>query len=421
MRHRILVTDGEERASLAVVRSLGRAGYDPIVCSGSGRSLAGASRSCVFDERVPDALLEEGAYVERVLEICSRWRPTFLIPMTDPANVAILPARERFGEVEILGPDSRSYERISDKRTLMRTASGLGIAVPSGLDLVSESELSDSAAASLSYPAVIKPSRSVSGVEGRRVRTGVAYASSPLALRSALGDLPPAAFPVLIQEKIEGPGVGLFLLRWDGRTLAASAHRRIREKPPTGGVSVYREAIEPDPHLLDRCERLLDEFEWRGVAMVEFKSCDRRGLPYLMEVNGRFWGSLQLAIDAGIDFPAALVGAALGGPHVPARPYRAGVRCRWFWGDVDHTLALLRGTPKPDLASRLRAVVRLFRPPTRRDRWEVLRVADPYPFVRETIEWLGRAWTALRRPRKGTAVAVGHDTSPSLFLGERQR
>ena len=37
--------------------------------------------------------------------------------------------------------------------------------------------------------------------------------------------------------------------------------------------------------------------------MVEFKHDERDGVPKLMEINGRFWGSLQLAIDAGVDFP----------------------------------------------------------------------------------------------------------------------
>lgn len=391
-----MVTDGAQRSALATVRSLGRAGHRPIVCSGSGRSLAGASRFCLADERVPDALEAEGAFVERLLEICSRWAPRALIPMTDASNVAILPVRDLFTDVEILAPDRESFDGISDKRALAETAREVGIAVPSCLALDAARELAESTAASLAFPTVVKAARSVAGRQGERVRTGVSYASTAEELLSVLADWPPAGYPILIQEKIEGPGIGIFLLRWNGRTLAAAAHRRIREKPPTGGVSVYREAIEPDPDLLNRCERLLDAFDWRGVAMVEFKRCDRTGVPYLMEVNGRLWGSLQLAIDAGIDFPAMLVAMAFGEPGIPPVTYRAGVRCRWFWGDVDHTLAILRGTPKPGLLVGLRAVARLFRPPTPRDRLEVLRVSDPRPFLRETRQWVGSAAAAIR-------------------------
>ena len=71
--------------------------------------------------------------------------------------------------------------------------------------------------------------------------------------------------------------------------------------------------------------------------MVEFKQDERDGLPKLMEINGRFWGSLQLAIDAGVDFPALLLQPPDALPSTPL-PYRVGVRNRWFWGDVDSLL-----------------------------------------------------------------------------------
>lgn len=394
MKHRIVVTDGAERSALATVRSLGRAGHEPIVCSTSGNSLAGASRFSLVDEKVGDALEEEGHFVERLLEVCSRWRPSALIPMTDASNVAVLPARERFGGVRILAPERESFDRICDKRTLSDTARDLGMAVPRRVDLDSAEELDRSGAGSLVFPLVIKAARSVAGGEGKRVRTGVSYAATERELMEVLSNWPPAAYPVLIQEKIDGPGIGIFLLRWEGCTLAAAGHRRIREKPPTGGVSVYREAVEPDPDLLALCERLLDAFDWRGVAMVELKRCSRTGVPYLMEVNGRLWGSLQLAIDAGIDFPALFVATALGETRIFPSSFRWGVRCRWFWGDVDHTIALLRGSPRPGPVGCLRAVLRLFRPSTPRDRLEVLRGSDPCPFLRETRDWLRSAWAS---------------------------
>ena len=43
---RVLVTDGNERAALAVTRALGREGVEVIVGAESERSLAGASRFC---------------------------------------------------------------------------------------------------------------------------------------------------------------------------------------------------------------------------------------------------------------------------------------------------------------------------------------------------------------------------------------
>ena len=121
--------------------------------------------------------------------------------------------------------------------------------------------------------------------------------------------------------------------------------------------------------------------------MVEFKEDRITGRRYLMEINGRFWGSLQLAVDAGVDFPTLLVSAALGGRPVPVTHYKLGVRERWWWGEVDHLLARLRGTSAPGQGSRANAV-RVFLRPGPGIRNEVLRADDPWPFVRETIAWL---------------------------------
>ena len=133
--------------------------------------------------------------------------------------------------------------------------------------------------------------------------------------------------------------------------------------------------------------------------MVEFKQDEGTGRFYLMEVNGRFWGSLQLAIDAGVDFPKLLVAAATGGLPAPALDYRIGVRSRWWWGDVDHLLARLRSRrsvlPADMEMGRLRAVLdflKLWRPG---DRSEVLRLSDPVPFARECVGWISEVTRSL--------------------------
>ena len=129
--------------------------------------------------------------------------------------------------------------------------------------------------------------------------------------------------------------------------------------------------------------------------MIEYKLDGATGVPYLMEINGRFWGSLQLAIDAGVDFPALLVALALGEQPAPVCSYRVGVRSRWWLGDLDQLLARLRRTPAelalpPGSAGRLAALgefLTLWRPG---DRGEILRFADPAPACRELADWLRR-------------------------------
>jgi hypothetical protein len=89
--------------------------------------------------------------------------------------------------------------------------------------------------------------------------------------------------------------------------------------------------------LVDPALRLLEHVRWHGVAMVEFKVDHVTRRPLLMEVNGRFWGSLQLAIDAGMNFPRLLFQMAAGEAMNPLESnYQTGIKSRWFLGDLDH-------------------------------------------------------------------------------------
>jgi hypothetical protein len=109
-------------------------------------------------------------------------------------------------------------------------------------------------------------------------------------------------------------------------------------------------------------------------------------------VNGRFWGSLQLAVDAGVDFPALLLSASTGERVEPVSSYRVGVRSRWWWGDVDHLLARLRRSRAelslpPDSPGRWSALRDFLTIHFGRDREEILRLDDPRPFFRESLQW----------------------------------
>jgi len=389
-RGTVLVTDGEERTALAAVRSLGRAGHRVYVCAASGRSLAAASRYCHAGAKTPNPLREPEQYRKAIAGLLRHWNIQVLLPVSEQSLRALLPARFELSGVRVPFPSPEVFASVSDKEQLLQRCARFDLAVPPQHALRSPTQFGD-VEALLSFPIVIKPTRSVVTTRTGAIKTGVTYAADIAELRRRLAELPVAAYPVLLQERIVGPGHGIFLLIWDGELVAAFAHRRLREKPPAGGVSVYSESTPADPVLVDRALRLLQDFGWRGVAMLEFKTDLKTGQPYLMEVNGRLWGSLQLAVDAGVDFPALLVGCALGERSAHSG-YRVGVRNRWWWGDVDHLLARLRCTAgdlklPPGAPSRwevLRDFVRLWRPG---DRNEVLRLSDPWPFIRETIDW----------------------------------
>jgi len=387
----VLVTDGEQRAALAVVRALGKRGHRVYVCSNRRSCLAGASRYAAGHEAVPNPLEQPEPYAAAVADLAERWRADLVIPNTEASLLALLPARDRI-RARIPWPSHHVFQSICDKARVTQTAAALGIAVPAQVTIDSREAASTLNVQQTKFPLVLKPARSVIGHNGRRLKLGVRHIPDGQALATEIGALPKEAFPVLLQERLEGSGVGIFVLLHDGELLAAFAHRRIREKPPSGGVSVYRESIPLDQDLLTLSLDLLRGFEWQGPAMVEYK-LGNAAIPHIMEINGRFWGSLQLAIDAGVDFPSLLVAAAVGERPRPVTSYRTGVRSRWLLGDVDHLLLRLRRSGselglEPGASGRAGAIGNFLAAFGPASRSEVFRLQDPAPGIREFVDWL---------------------------------
>jgi predicted ATP-grasp superfamily ATP-dependent carboligase len=386
---RILITDGDERTALAATRSLIASGHTVFVVGKVPRTLAGVSRGAIRVVITADPLLDPAGYAEGIVRCAVQNRVNVLLPISDASLEALLERRDSLPAGLMLPfPALSSYCAASDKIRMIDCARDAGLAVPESALFTSPDDAERPVAPSM-FPAVVKPHRSVvTTADGRRRKCYVEFVANANELRAALLALPPQAFPVLVQRRIRGPGEGMFALRWDGKIIATFAHRRIREKPPAGGVSVYRESIALDPALEAAGVGMLEALDWQGVAMIECKLDLDTGRHVLMEVNGRLWGSLQLAIDAGVDFPSLLVACAAGDEMLPQADYRIGVCSRWFWGDVDHLYARLTTRAaalhlEGEFPSRL-AAIRDFlavRPGT--DRGEIWRLRDAAPALLE--------------------------------------
>jgi predicted ATP-grasp superfamily ATP-dependent carboligase len=192
---------------------------------------------------------------------------------------------------------------------------------------------------------VLKPATSHERGDRAMRSTGApAYAKDADAFLEAWREMSGRARTMLVQEFVIGSGAGYFALARDGEPIVEFAHRRIRDVRPTGSGSAVRESIPLDRVMRDASRRLLAALEWHGVAMVEFR-VRPDGTPVFLEINGRFWNSLPLAIAAGVDFPRYLVELGTSGDVSAQPPYRIGVRCRWWLGDLRHLIQVWRGAP----------------------------------------------------------------------------
>ncbi|MDB4910453.1 MAG: protein tyrosine phosphatase, partial [Gemmatimonadetes bacterium] len=179
------------------------------------------------------------------------------------------------------------------------------------------------------------------------------------------------------------------LLLFRGEVVTSFQHRRLSENPPSGGVAVVAVSEAVDPKLLDYSTRLLRALEWDGVAMVEFRHDAATGDTALMEVNGRFWGSLPLNTAAGVDFPLYAWQLSQGITPAPPASYPVGLRVRWTAGSLERAGHVLAELPEDriTLGNALRQLLADFAPGTRSAMWSW---QDPLPAVQEVAHVLSR-------------------------------
>ena len=270
----------------------------------------------------------------------------------------------------------------------MKLASELNIDIPRSYTINKYEDL-DTSIINLHYPVVIKPARSRVSINNTWEFTSVTYANDKDDLDHQLSKYNNNIYPILIQERIVGPGLGIFMCYENGKPIASFSHKRLREKPPSGGVSVLRESIPLDPIAYQFSEQLLTSLQWQGVAMVEFKVDKRDGRPKLMEINGRFWGSLQLAIDSGVNFPLLLANIIESKSVQPVSDYKIGIKSRWLWGDIDTLLLRLFKSQQlhPEVESKTKYLFNFLKFWQPKLHYDVLRLNDIKPWLFESYQW----------------------------------
>jgi predicted ATP-grasp superfamily ATP-dependent carboligase len=386
---RVLVTDAGRGSAIAVIRSLGRAGWEVVAADSTPRSAGFRSRFAAQTLVHPDPLSHPEQVVELLHAEAVARRIDLIIPVSDEVLLPLSAARERFaGVCAIAMPDAEALEQVADKAATVALAWRLGVPVPRTV-LVRTADEAQAAAGDLGWPVVVKPARSrVVRAEGVD-RFQVTYAESPEALQRVMAGLE-GRVEVLLQEYRAGEGHGIELLLDAGEPLLAFQHRRLHEVPITGGASALREGVAVDPTMLAHATALMRELRWTGLAMVEFLVGP--GGATLMEINGRIWGSLPLAVKSGADFPLGLAQLHTGQRPVAGPPPVIGVRSRNLRLELIWIGSVLRRQRRyPYLAAPQRragvtAALRLVNP---RDGFDVLSREDPSPGLAEARQVAG--------------------------------
>ena len=255
---RALVLDASQRSALAVTRSLGRRGIAVFTADESTTALAGCSRYSKQYLNYPSPRLHPDEFIRSIIRHCELHGISIVFPMTELTTALLLRHKASLSDITIPWPDLESVDSLADKSALMRLAGSLGIPVPHTWYVDNPSDLP----CSLDYISLsigLKPAKSWLKLHNEWFRSSVRVANNPVdALHFLESDPVFQKQPFLLQEYVSGHGEGIFALYDHGKALAFFAHRRLREKPPGGGVSVLSESIPVNPD----CSRM------RGLCLT---------------------------------------------------------------------------------------------------------------------------------------------------------
>jgi predicted ATP-grasp superfamily ATP-dependent carboligase len=404
----VIVLDGNENQAVAATRSLARAGHEVHVGAETGWSKAGWSRACRSTFIYPSPQHDVPRFVDGIVDALRSREPSIVLPMTERSMLPLSYARDRLQACggSLVLPDHDRVLAACDKSVTSRLARELGIAVPDTRVVGDDAVEARRIASDLAYPVVMKPAMSHEPGERRVRSTGApVYAATSAEFLEGWRAMTARARTMLVQSFIPGGGVGYFALVRHGEVLTEFAHRRIRDVRPTGSGSAVRESAAMSTRLAEPSRALLRALGWHGVAMVEYRERPDGELVFL-EVNGRFWNSLPLAIAAGVDFPRLLVELAVT-DTVPSQPaYRTGVRCRWWLGDTRHLLQVWQGPPRgyPAAFPGRLATLAAFLTPRLGTVHDNFSLSDPLPELGDWLHFLGRKVPAALRRSGATGI-----------------
>ena len=372
---------------LPILRSLGRQGVAVDVAWCSKTAWVTRSRYLRARHSIPSPGEDPGGWREALVALTGKERFDLVIPTTDIENLACQLHR---GELEphmplyLLSPEA--FAASIDKVETMRLAARLGVPCPKTLVLTDPSTM-DAELEAIAMPAVVKPCSSFaekSLYQKRHVRRVHARDD----LRRLVAEPLQAGSPVIVQEVVAGNGAGIEFLAHEGTILYAFQHVRLHES--VGWGSTYRMSAPVAPDLLEASARLVRHVRYTGVGMVEFRVDPQAGRWYLMEINGRFWGSLPLAVASGADFPFYLYEMLVRGKREFAPGYRIGVRsrgltldARWFGRQLRRSRDKSAAGWDVNRVSGPRLLADLARAVTFRDHVDTLSRDDSGPFFAE--------------------------------------
>lgn len=346
---RVLITYSWVRSSYAALRNLSERGYEVFVADSHKFGMGQASFLHSGFEKYTSHYEDETAFIEDILEICENRKIDFIMPSHNETEI-LSKYIQLFNDrlVSIL-PDYKMTKVFNNKAETYNLVESLGVSVPKRIEYTDEFDLRSKLVEMSMDRAVVKLLTG-NGSHGVYYANSINETVQMVTHLKVEHNLEQTRMP-LVEQYVDGTGWGVSVLFWKGEKVATFTHKRLREKISTGGSSTLRESSE-NQQLENAAETIFSNVKWHGLAMAEFKYCEKTQKYWFIEINPRLWGSLPLAVNSGAEFPYwALLCAEHGIKSAQSAAANSAIsrswRGRWLLGDISVVLrCILKGNFK---------------------------------------------------------------------------
>lgn len=324
MKGRVLVTSACSRVAYCICRNLRRHGLHVVAADPDPLAMSFWSRFVSGRHICASPFRDEGAFIADVLRIIEKEKIDVLIPVLEETYFVSRNRSAFSSHVRTLVPDYRGILALHDKRSLLDVAARFGVSTPRTAELADalDGRLPDG----FRYPAVLKPKQGGGGGAIVRISDAGHLRRHVRAARLNAG-------AYLVQEKIDAEMANVAMLYDGGKLVAGDTYQTLAVHPHPFGQSTLRVSREY-PRARDALKTMLDALQWNGPCQADFLYDRSRDETFLIDVNPRFWGSVEQSIARGIEFPYYYYRCAmgLGGFAAPSSP--PVVATKWLGGDL---------------------------------------------------------------------------------------
>ena len=322
---RVMVYDALSSPALPIARSLGKRGVEVYLASKSRDVPAFRSKFC------SKTFISKSFF--EALEIAEKEGCKVFFPLVSESELLeVAKAKNKFNDsIKIACGDYEAVSRLANKREMVKAAKDCAIPVPKTVLPRDESDVAEFAK---NGEFILKIKTGSSGRGTYVVKDFSQYSK----LKKAVGF---EEEEIVVQEFVSGKQLSVSAISNESFDFIASfVYERLRFYPHPFGPASYLKSCESEDSLRFS-EKLVREVRYAGVVNFDYIVDERDEVPKLLDVNPRFWGSVNAAKLCGVDFPWILYLTLAKSEEIRSE-YAKNVHLRSFFEDFKSVLSMTK-------------------------------------------------------------------------------